>query len=299
MAAVTCPTAECLSVLLNQPGIQPDCRNKMETTALMFAAQQRKLEHCRALIDHHANILTKDQHGRDALMYAANGVKDMADVVHYLLDHHAHINSRDAQEYTPLMWAAEAGHVNIVSFLVSNHKRQDAHGRLCEKCDLNAKNCYGGTALMIAINGGHTETVVTLLDSSSKEDQILLTQNKDGWTPFLVAAHKGLAGSLVKMRLYMQRMYTNQMNDRIISHRTKDGRDALLCCVQSGQAPAVQALLDRCGYILDASTMMRPETQEAIKLAKSMHDTTILNVLKVYVDIADNRTLSDRGRSTI
>ena len=82
--------------------------------------------------------------------------------------------SRDGHGNTPLMVAASCNDGDVQAFI----NRGD---------DVNARNEYGQTALMLAAIKGHTETVKALIDAGVYVD----TRDVDGWTALMWANDKG------------------------------------------------------------------------------------------------------------
>ena len=116
-------------------------------TPLMIAASEGKKELAKLLVQHGAEVNTKDHLGDTALMWAANG--DHLNVVEFLVEHGANVNAATTGPISPgstaLMYASQKGYVNLVKYLIK-------HG-----AKINAKNTNGDTALSIAEKNGHME----------------------------------------------------------------------------------------------------------------------------------------------
>jgi ankyrin repeat protein len=99
------------------------------------------------------------------------------------------------------MWAAERGHTRIVRFMLECHKQALVHGKFTQdKCLINERNHGGGTALMIAINGGHLGVAHEIMTHADRTDNLMVTQNNEGWTPFLIAVRSGQFQLMLEMR---------------------------------------------------------------------------------------------------
>lgn len=78
-----------------------------------------------------------------------------------------------ALDANPLLAAAEAGHLNIVEYLISTHKFK-----------LDARNTKGMTALMLAAKGGHIDVVRALLQAGAKINQRKHEMTWDKWVEY-------------------------------------------------------------------------------------------------------------------
>ena len=82
------------------------------------------------LLEHGANIETRDETGRTALMAAVS--RGRADIVRLLLDRHANLNAQDREGDTPLIYSLmDRPHADIARLLVTrgaNVKTIDRHG---------------------------------------------------------------------------------------------------------------------------------------------------------------------------
>ena len=78
------------------------------------------------------------------------------------------------------MWASERGHTRVVKFLLECHRHALTHGKFTQdKCLLNVRNNGGGTALMIAVNGGHVGVAQEIINNADKADNLMVTQNNE------------------------------------------------------------------------------------------------------------------------
>jgi ankyrin repeat protein len=87
------------------------------TPPLVWAADQGSVRVAELLLRAGADVNGSDNHGRTALMEAAEF--GQTDLVAFLLDNAARINDRDTlQGHTALFTAAEGGHLSLVKLLV-------------------------------------------------------------------------------------------------------------------------------------------------------------------------------------
>lgn len=116
-------------------GKDVDAKDIVGQTALMYAAEQGRLDVVKYLVENGADVNAQsDRRGRGtALIYAsaANRITTME----YLLEHGADINATSTIDETALIWATALGHVKSVRFLLSKN------------ADTKIKNMKGKTAL--------------------------------------------------------------------------------------------------------------------------------------------------------
>ena len=137
----------------------------------MIAAIEGRSEIIKLLVSHSTNNQHTDDMGFNALTLAVTAHHIHDDTITLLLQH-----SNTADINSALYVSAEAGHVSVVSTLLS------------EGADVNTKQTsYGLTPLIIAARHGHTEVARTLLAHHTHID----TQDTAGRTALMYAAKFG------------------------------------------------------------------------------------------------------------
>ncbi len=136
----------------------------------------------RAMIEANPSLVSSRDASNDTALYWAAQAGHL-DVVEWLVGHHADVNSKGRGDMTPLIGAAGSGRDQVVEFLLN-------HG-----ADVNARTIQGETALHGAVWMNRRETVRVLL-SHQANTQI---RNKDGKTPLNLAleSHHGAIATLL------------------------------------------------------------------------------------------------------
>ncbi len=156
-------------------GINPDvkCHN-WESTPLMYATQNGRLDCVHELLIYKADINVMNNTRKTALYYAIE--QKHLDVINLLLTMKADPNVKDNKGYTCLMYAIQySSMTNIVAELIKN-------GAL-----VNIQNKYGSTPLHIAIYNGNLEGVKELL----KHQLDINIKDNNGETPLFIASRCG------------------------------------------------------------------------------------------------------------
>ena len=104
-------------VLLNQPGLDPNCVGLNERSALFAYVWRDNKERVEKLLAHGADVKMPDADGDTALHGA--GQTGNVEIIRLLLDKGADPNAKNKQGGTPLMWAAVYGHRDAVQLLLS------------------------------------------------------------------------------------------------------------------------------------------------------------------------------------
>src|SRR5712691_7838752 len=135
--------------LLLAAGADPNYRNRVGQTAVMWAADRGQVDSVKVLLAKGAAVNVADSTGRTALLLAVLGNHPATAQV--LIEKGADVNARTI-EGSILDHAATAGLTNVVSILLE------------KGADANARGRMGRTPLISAAQPGHTATVQALLD---------------------------------------------------------------------------------------------------------------------------------------
>ncbi|KAL8932770.1 MAG: hypothetical protein Q9216_006685, partial [Gyalolechia sp. 2 TL-2023] len=154
--AVIANKAEVVAILLCSPklNVNEEHLHNSERTALMFAAKDDYLDILDKLLDDsRIRVNKKDLEGSTALIIAAKAGN--ADSVQRLLEHNdIDVDSVDQNKCSALIHAARNGWVEIVENL------------LTKGANPSIKDQDGGTALLRAIDNGHSEVVQIMLEGN-------------------------------------------------------------------------------------------------------------------------------------
>ena len=149
--AVAVPAPRIAQVLLRQPGVDLDARNKAGETPLMLAALRGQVELAKALIAAKAAI---NHPGWTPLHYAAAATYSQAPaMIAMLLDNYAYIDAESPNGTTPLMMAARYGLPSSAKLLVELG------------ADVSLVNAQGLSALDFAKAGAKPDAI-QLLDEA-------------------------------------------------------------------------------------------------------------------------------------
>lgn len=186
----------------------------------------------RYLVEHKANVNTRDEEGYAPLHNAAR--IGSLEVAGFLLDHAAETNATDRDGWTPLMFAAWRDNADMAQLLIDNRARLEAinadgltalaiatqHGKTASAmklieagADINrAVGAAAFTPLMLAVAKNSTEVVKALLAKGADVN----ARNTAGYTALMVAA----AGNLPEIAALLIR------NRADVSVQSEDGRTA-------------------------------------------------------------------------
>jgi ankyrin repeat protein len=108
-------------------GAHPDTPARDGTTALMAAAEARRLDVARQLVGRKADVNLRTREGATALMAlqrgpaapgaAADPAADAAALARLLIEAGADVNARDLYGHSVLMWAEEFGNRDVIALL--------------------------------------------------------------------------------------------------------------------------------------------------------------------------------------
>ncbi|XP_025159696.1 ankyrin repeat domain-containing protein 17 isoform X2 [Harpegnathos saltator] len=235
--------------LLLDSGAQVDTETDSAESSLLLAAWRGHTELVKLLLDRGANINKTNIQGYNSLMQASraghmetvalllsegaivntqnNKTSETAlilachggflRVVEYLIKTDIDINMGYAV-YTPLIKAAQAGHIDVVRYLLN-----------CA-AEVEIQSDKGKTALTYACENGHTDIVTLLLTFNANLEH----ETKEGATPLILAC---IAGHFDLVQYLM----TTGVN---INYQTEFKYTALTMASISGHAAIVALLLD-------------------------------------------------------
>ncbi|GAA5861664.1 hypothetical protein JCM3774_002662 [Rhodotorula dairenensis] len=155
------------SLMLDGPQGKVDVlENRDETgnTALISAATTGNLELVSALIGAGADVTAANNRGVTALHYAAS--KGHVSIGRLLISKGADINTRDKANQIPLHRAATTGSVPFIQLILASKSPSKP-----EKPRLNQADRVGNTPLHLAVESGHAEAAVALIEGGADRDR--------------------------------------------------------------------------------------------------------------------------------
>jgi ankyrin repeat protein len=153
--------------------------NVFESTELVSAAKHGNTETVLHLLDRGADINSRDNRGRTAVMAATHA--NNPPMVKLLISKGADIDVQDEMKDNPLLYAGAEGLLEVLKLCI------DA------KANTRITNRYGGTALIPAAERGHIAVIRELLAHTDVDiDHV----NNLGWTALLEAVVLGSGGAL-------------------------------------------------------------------------------------------------------
>ncbi|KAM0793050.1 hypothetical protein ACM66B_000537 [Microbotryomycetes sp. NB124-2] len=141
--------------------------NEDETgnTALISAAATGNLEILSMLVGASANVTATNNKGLTALHYAAS--KGHVSVGQLLIQKGADINTRDKANQIPLHRAATTGALPFIRLILASTSPTKPHAPR-----LNAQDRSGNTPLHLAVESGHAEAAVALIEAGADRDRM-------------------------------------------------------------------------------------------------------------------------------
>jgi len=152
-----------------------NAKDKYSNTPLMRAAGRGHTKFCEALLRAGVDPSLIDQHGQNALHWAAKeGKHEVFPVL--LAAHKQLLNAKATNGETPLILAAVNGHAKACEALLK------------AGADTSITDCHDQNALHLAAIFGQHGVITTLL---AAHKQLLNAKNSSGNTPLILAAFKG------------------------------------------------------------------------------------------------------------
>lgn len=182
---------------------------------------------------------------------------------------------RSGDSATPLHLAAEAGHTGVVELLLGP---APVMGGTTATPVVDAATVRGHTALLLAIRGGHDETVGCLLDGGADVN----LPSYGGKTPLYMAARGGQLPIVT-------RLLASPGVD--VDARHPDGSSALHVASRNGHQPVVQRLLRTGGADVDARDHWGHTPLMVAALAR--HAAVVATLLTAGPDV---EAADDKGR---
>ena len=143
-------------------------------TALMTASRSGSVEAVQALLEHKSAVNAKERKGQTAIMWAA--AEGHARVVALLLRAGAEYQTPLKSGFTPLFFAVREGHWPVVDVLLAANV--DINGTMQPENSGGRAPRRGMSGLMLAIENGHFELAVRLLEAGADPND-----QRSGFTP--------------------------------------------------------------------------------------------------------------------
>ena len=159
-----------IAVYLIQHGAEVNTKNRDGDTPLYYAARNNSVEVAKLLLEHSAEVNTKNKYGDTPLYYAAR--HNSVEVAKLLLEHSAEVNTKNKYGDTPLYYAARHNSVEVAKLLLEH------------SAEVNTKDKDGDTPLYWAARHNSVEVAKLLLEHSAEVN----TKDNNGLTPLYWAA---------------------------------------------------------------------------------------------------------------
>ena len=155
-------------------GANPNAELRGGETVLMMASRTGNLGVVKALLTHNAKVNERERKQQTAIMWAA--AEGHADVVEELLRAGADFKDQLKSGYNPLFFAAREGRINVVKTLLD--AGVDVNSTMQPKSRGGRTVRRGTSSLILAIENGHYELAVRLLEAGADPDD-----QRSGFTP--------------------------------------------------------------------------------------------------------------------
>jgi len=154
--AVSCGFSMPVNYLITVHGEDIEAKSHV-TPLLQVASNNGQLDIVDVLLNHGADINSKDNTGWSSLFWASIG--GHANVVQFLLERGAEVNARTSYlNFTPLYIASDQGYLEVVRILLE-------HG-----ADVQIRASGGQTAFQVATSNGHEAVSRLLLEHGAVEE---------------------------------------------------------------------------------------------------------------------------------
>ncbi len=149
-------------------GADPNATINGDETALMTAARTGNLATVKALIDAGAEIESTERKGQTALMWAAH--EGHVEVAELLLENGADFLTTLDSGFTPFYFAIREGHTEVVDLLIA--AGANVNGAIYYVGKSNKGPLRGSSPLMLAVENGHYDLAVHLLDEGANPNDM-------------------------------------------------------------------------------------------------------------------------------
>jgi len=157
-----------IEYLLNEAKADVHAVHSNGVTALMYAAASGHVNAMKALLDiGKVDVNEKHTNGGSALLEAATGGADEA--IQVLIEYGAKVDLVDQDGVTPLMAVASQGHQKGLETILQAIKAQYQGSDEALKEHVNLASYSGGTSVMFAAAGGHTNCTQILIDDGGAD----------------------------------------------------------------------------------------------------------------------------------
>mmetsp|Transcript_12279 Transcript_12279/g.17873 ORF Transcript_12279/g.17873 Transcript_12279/m.17873 type:complete len:905 (+) Transcript_12279:111-2825(+) len=147
--------------LINEAGADVNMVHDNQVTALMYAAASGHVETMKVLLsDGKVDINALHTNGGSALIEACTA--GASDAISFLIENGSNYNIIDSDGVTPLMAVAAQGNITGVNVIINALKKDMDAAALTEH--INMFSYSGGSAVMFAAAGGHSESTKALID---------------------------------------------------------------------------------------------------------------------------------------
>ncbi|XP_071743998.1 death-associated protein kinase 1 isoform X5 [Lepeophtheirus salmonis] len=237
-----------LDKLLSMANIDVNQTNKHGEGAVHIAAGLGQMDVLKALANKGANIGLVDNQGDSAVYWAAR--QGHEDIIQYLVSQGVHINQQNKHLDSAMHVACWHGFPKIVQTLCqaganANLRNEDGETALhaaasrghleClkglvedSKVEIDEKDVYGNTPLLLSIRRHYTNVAMYLLHNGVDFDIV----NKNGDSPIHIASSEGLLGLAQSLCAFGCSVDTSNKNgDYPIHYAAKEGQTEIVRCL--------------------------------------------------------------------